>query len=390
MTRPARRKLGGLGTRGMLPARSGHLSPSPPDLMTSTKTLATLALALAAPALLAFRPLGTSISFAPADGSSVTKTFTSTVEYSLDDMSMLMNGEENPMMPSMEMDMNTVQTITVTDEYGGVSDGRPTKLTRTFDAAGNEMEVEMVMDVMGQVQEDSSSGSGSSALEGYSVVFTWDADAGEYSKAFADGSDGEDEHLEGLIEDMDLRVLLPDGEVSEGHEWDIDLAGLVDILAPGGDLVIDLQMDGAQATGGPDPTMMSNVREMFGDMLEGSATGKFTGTRDEDGVTVAVIEIEIEIDTAKDMSEFVEELMGDQLPAEVELSLDRVDVEFALQAKGTLLWDLRGGHVHYFVLEGDSAVSMDMEMSLDMGGQAMTFEMSMEMSGTQKNEVTID
>ncbi|MFT7679676.1 MAG: hypothetical protein ACI8QC_003681, partial [Planctomycetota bacterium] len=329
-------------------------------------------------------------SFAPEDGSSVTKTFTSTVEFALDDMTMLMNGEENPMMPSMEMDMNMIQTITVSDKYGATSAGRPATLTRTYDAAGNEMEVEMVMDMMGQVQEDSSSGSGSSALEGSSVVFTWDADAGEYTKAFAEGSEGEDEHLEGLVEDMDLRVLLPDGEVDEGDEWEIDLAGLVDILAPGGDLIIDLQMDGAETAGGPDPTMMSNVREMFGDMLEGSASGKFTGTRDEDGVTVAVIEIEIEIDTAKDMSEFVEELMGDQIPAEVEMTLDRVDVEFALQSSGILLWDIRGGHVYSLSIEGESAVSMDMEMSMDMGGQAMTFEMSMEMSGTQKNEVSIN
>ena len=390
MTRPARRKLDGLGTGGMLPASTGHLSLSPFDSMISTKTYATLALALAAPALLALRPLGTTISFAPGDGSSVTKTFISTVEFSLDDMSMLMNGEENPMMPSMEMDMNMVQTIIVTDEYGGTSDGQPQKLTRTYDSAGSEMEVEMVMDMMGQIQENDSSGSGSSALEGATVIFTWDADAGEYTKAFAEDSGGDTDHLDGLVEDMDLRVLLPDGEVSEGDEWDIDLPGLVDILAPGGDLVIDLEMDGAESAGGPDPAMMSNVREMFGDMLEGSATGKFTGTRDEDGVNVAVIELEIEIDTSKDMSSFLEEMMGDQLPAEVEMTLDRVDVEFALQASGILLWDLRGGHVYSLVLEGDSAVSMDMEMSMDMGGQAMTFEMSMEMSGTQRNEVSIN
>lgn len=358
--------------------------------MISTKTLATLSLALAVPALLAFRPLGTSISFAPEGGSSITKTFTSTAEFSLDDMSMLMNGDENGMMPSMEMDMNMVMTTITTDEYAGVSDGRPSKLTRTFDAVGAEIEMEMVVDVMGQVQEDTSSGSGTSALEGSSVIFTWDADAGEYTKAFAEGSDGEDEYLEGLSEDMDLRVLLPSGEVSEGDDWEIDLAGMVDILAPGGDMGIDLQMDGVETPGGPDPAMMTNIREMFGDMLEGSASGKFTGTRDEDGVNVAVIEIEVEIDTARDMSEFIEELMGDQIPAEVEMTLERVDVEFALQGKGILLWDLRGGHVHSFILEGDSAISMDMEMSMDMGGQAMSFEMSMEMSGIQKNEVSIN
>lgn len=358
------------------------------DPMTSPKTYAALALACAAPALLAFGPKADSIAFAPSEGASVTKTFTSVMEFSMDEMDMLMNGQENPMMPSMEMDMVMTQSVTVSDTYGAMEGRRPKQVTRTFDAVANDIEMDMTVDAMGQVDEQSATGTGGSPLEGASVTFTWDADAGEYTKAFAEGTEGEAEHLEGLVEDMDLRGLLPSGEVSEGDEWDIPLRGLVDILAPGGNLLVEVEMDGqASAGGGPDPAMFSNVRDMLGDLLEGSATGKYVGSRDVDGVKLAVIELDIEIDTANDMSEFFEEMMADQIPAEIDMSLDRVDVEFALESSGELLWNMSGGHVHSMTLEGESAVSMEMEMGMNAGGQAMNMEMSMEMSGTLKNMV---
>lgn len=358
--------------------------------MTSPKTYAALALACAAPALLAFRPKADSITFAPAEGTSVTKTFTSVMDFSMDEMEMLMNGEQNPMMPSMEMDMLMTQAVTVSDTYGAMEGRKPAQLTRTFDAVSNDIEMDITVDAMGQVDEQSATGTGGSPLEGMSVSFTWDGDAGAYTTAYADGSDGDAEHLEGLVEDMDLRGMLPSGEVSEGDEWEIPLRGLVDVLAPGGNLHVEVEMDGQEAQGGPDPAMFSNLREMVGDLLEGSATGKYTGTREVDGVKLAVIEIEIEIDTATDMAELFEEMMADQIPAEMDMSLDRVDVEFALETAGELLWNMSTGHVHSMNLEGESAVSIEMEMGMNAGGQAMNMEMGMEMSGTLKNMVATE
>lgn len=359
--------------------------------MTSPKTYVALALACAAPTLLAFAPKADSIAFAPNEGASVTKTFTSLMEFSMDEMGMLMNGDDNPMMPSMEMDMTMTQSVTVSDTYGSMNGRRPSQITRTFDAVANDIEMDMTVESMGSVDEQSATGTGGSPLEGSSVTFTWDGDAGEYTKAFAEGSEGEAEHLDGLVEDMDLRCLLPTGEVSEGDEWDIPLNGLVDILAPGGNLLVEVEMDGqAAGPGGPDPAMFSNLREMVGDLLEGSATGKYAGSREVDGVKLAVIEIEIEIDTANDMAEMFEEMMAEQIPAEIDMSLDRVDVEFALESSGELLWNMSGGHVHSLVLEGESAVSMEMEMGMNAGGQAMNMEMNMEMSGTLKNMVATE
>ena len=380
----------GLSTASGDAASTNPLLIRHPDPMTSTKTYVALALAFAAPALIAFGPKADSIVFAPKDGTSVTKTFVQEMEFSLDDMGMLMNGEDSPMMPSMEMDMTVVQTVSVSDSYGPMKGRRPAKLSRTFDAISSEIGMEMTVDVMGQVNDEQVDGNGSSPLEGLTVDFTWDEDAGGYTRTFADDSDGNEEHLVGLVEDMDLRALLPTDEVSEGDEWDIELPGLVDILAPGGNLVVDVEMGGEAAGAGPDPAMMSNVREMIGDILEGTATGKFAGTREVDGINVAVIEISIEIDTSNDMSEFFQEMVGDQIPAEVDMSLDRADVEFALETSGELLWNIGAGHVYSLNLEGDSAVSMAMEMAIDAQGQSMVMEMSMTMSGTIKNTVSVE
>ena len=88
-----------------------------------TRTLILGALAAAAPLLVASNPSATKLTFSPTAGSSLTKTFSNSVEFALDDMSMMMNGEENPMMPQIEMAMESI--VGVTDTYGAVADGKP-------------------------------------------------------------------------------------------------------------------------------------------------------------------------------------------------------------------------------------------------------------------------
>ena len=76
------------------------------NTIMDTKKLLLLA-ALCTPALLAFAPseIGTAnrVRFAPAEGSSLTKTFENKGEFSLDHMAMTINGQENPTMPQMTM-----------------------------------------------------------------------------------------------------------------------------------------------------------------------------------------------------------------------------------------------------------------------------------------------
>ncbi|MAE29854.1 MAG: hypothetical protein QF724_11550 [Planctomycetota bacterium] len=356
------------------------------------KHLPTLALAaIALPLASAFRAPADTLVFAPAKGLTLTKTFTSEGDFGLDNMSMLMNGQESPMMPDMEMSFNTAQTIVVVDEYGKVDDGQPLKLTRTFDELSTNIEVSSSMDMGGESQAEDQSIESSSELEGLTVEFTWDAEEEEYTKEFPDG-DGDDDLLEGLFEDMDLRVLLPDDEVSKGDEWEIDPSDLKSILAPGGDLALEPEeMEDGGMSMGPSPGGM-DFSEMFGDLLEGEATATFEGTREVDGLEVGVITLVVEIDSANDMTDMLEDMVGsEELPEGMEMSFDRMDVEIELEAEGTLYWDVSGGHVHSFDLSGELALMIDMAMTMDIPGQGeMTVENTMEMSGTMSQELAVE
>jgi len=351
------------------------------------RTQFALATAVAIPALFAFSGNeAAKIEFAPKAGSSLTKTFVSTTTMEMDDMAMTMNGEPSPMMPDMEMSMEMVATTVVSDEYIALAAGQPKKLSRTYDTVGSELEMDVVVNMMGEEESQSPNGSGSSELEGSTVIFTWNDEDGEYELTFPEGEEGDAELLENLSEDMDYRALLPDGELAEGESYDIDLMGLVDVMAPGGDLKIEMEVDGAQAGMGPDPAMMSDFRQFFEDVVEGSATGKFVEMRDVDGTSVAVIELEMEISASADMSEMAAEAMdSEELPAE--MSIDRMDLTMAFEGTGELLWNVAAGHAHSFSLQADLEVGMDMAMGMDMGGQSMDLGMEMAMSGTIKTSM---
>ena len=102
---------------------------------------------LAAPALLAAGAPFTTLSFAPDEGTTLTKKFTSDMELTMEDMSMSMNGEEMPFEMEMDMTVNTVQSMTVSDEYVKMRKGAPAQLKRAFDEllATTSISMEMVV-----------------------------------------------------------------------------------------------------------------------------------------------------------------------------------------------------------------------------------------------------
>lgn len=355
--------------------------------MTSFKTAATLsAPAVALSFLVGFSGSSVDkIAFTPAEGATVTKTFTTTTAMDVDDMTALMNGDPSP-MPPMEMTMEMTQSVTVTDEYVSMGEGKPKKLARTFDAIGSDLE----MDVNAGGQAQSPSGSGSSPLEGSTVVFTWNADTEQYDMAFAEGEDGDADLLTGLKENMDLRGLLPKTELAEGESYEIDVAVFADILAPGGNLMLEMEIDGEAGGAGMDPEMMTDFSKFFEDLLEGSATGKYVGIRDIEGVKVAVIELEVEIDASADMAELAAESMGEEIPEGIEMDIDHVDVQMSYEGTGELLWNMSKGVIHSLELNADMSMNMDMGMNISMGGNEMAMTMEMAMSGSIKNTVTTE
>lgn len=353
--------------------------------MTPLKTVATLsAPTLALSLLVGFSGSSVDkIAFTPAEGATVTKTFSSLTELEVDDMSMLVNGEEPP-IPPMTMTMSVTQTLTVTDEYVAMGDGQPSKLARTYDAVSSGLEVEFES-VMGS---GTPSGVGSSPLEGSTVHFTWDSDTESYEAAFAEGEEGEDELLEGLEEDLDLRTLLPEEELAEGDTYEIEVGAFADVIAAGGDLHLEIDVDGDMAGAGMDPEMMTDFRRFFDEMLEGDATGKYVGARDMDGIKVAVIEIEVELNATADMSALAAESMGEGLPDGASMQVNKLDVEMSYEGTGELHWNLAKGVIHGFSIEAQMTMDTDMEVDAVMGGQETTIASEIAVSGTVTNTVT--
>ena len=188
---------------------------------------------------------------------------------------------------------------------------------------------------------------------------------------------------------MDYRALtLPEGELAEGESYDIDLLGLVDVIAPGGDLKTrhgGRRRPGQHGSGSGG--QMSDFRQFFEDVVEGSATGKFVEMRDVDGTSVAVIEPEMDVSASADMSGHGRRGHGggEELPAD--MSIDRMEMAMTSEGTGELLWNVAAGHAHSLSLQADLEIGMDMAMGMDMGGQSMDLGMEMAMSGSIKSSM---
>ena len=176
---------------------------------------------------------------------------------------------------------------------------------------------------------------GSSDLEGMTVVFTWDEDDESYGVAFDEDSDGDDELLEGLEENMDLRAFLPEDDVAEGDTWGVDANLMRHVIAPGGALKIlpdDLEGMGMGMGGSAPP----NPGEFFED-FDGEITVKYLETREEDGARLAVLEISVDVSSAADMTDWMSEMIADaEMPEgmDVEIDVSALDMEFEFEGTG--------------------------------------------------------
>jgi hypothetical protein len=319
------------------------------------------------PALLAVRPPVAKLRFAPAAGTKLTRTFENKTEFSLDNLSLKVNGQDS-MKPEVEMTMTQNQKLVISDEFVKVQEGAPKVLRRKFDDLGSQMALQAKIEIMGQSQDQNKTGKGISDLTGKTVVFTWDDESKAFKTAF-DPAEEKAELLKGLREDMDMRVLLPKDEVKVGDEWDVDVSGLVSVIAPGGELKIkpEEKPAGDSPMGMGDMGGMGAISDWLGDALSGKAKAKFTGMREVGGHSYAVISLEVKAKGSKDLT-----------------------VEFEIAGEGELLWDVDAGHAHSFDFSGPSSARMDIGMKIEVQGQKMQIEQGMELSGTMTLKFAIE
>ncbi|QDU69360.1 hypothetical protein [Engelhardtia mirabilis] len=343
--------------------------------------------------LAGWRVAGDQVAFGPSDGTTVTKTFSNEFEMELDDFSMIVGGQDiGAMLGTPEMNISSSSEITFTDEYGGVADGRPSKLTRTFGDLSSE--VVAAFEMMGESQEDGSEMS--SPMEGIAVVFTWNEESDDFDVAFAEDSEGDDALLEGLTEDTDLRQLLPAGEVEVDATWDFSPKILQGLLLPGGDLSWETEDM-------PDADM-AEFEEMFSEftdeamslgegLMDGTGTATYRGTREIDGRQVAVIGLEVEIGSSADFSRLLTNiaeraLEQEDVPDDAEVDIQTADVSLDVEAEGELLWDLATGTPLSLTMSGDFDVALDVSVTAAGDGEEMDFEASVAMSGPFTSSLT--
>ena len=356
--------------------------------MTVRKTL--LGAAAAANALAAAAPSLDDVAFAPEDGITLTKTFETTSTIAVDDFSAIFGGQDvGGMLGVFQFSAESDQTIVVTDGYLRVEAGRPVELERTFDT----IEARLALSSETGMGAESQDMSASSELEGAVVRFTLDEAGDGYDVEFANG-DGDEALLEGLDEDMDLRFLLPKGSVSVDETWDVDVSELTRLVLPGGDLSFgtdDLVDEG------PDweleTIIGASLEDKLDEAIQGSCTCTYTGIREEDGSSLAEIEIEIEIASALDFAEELEEVVraiGEEVGEEIPLELDVADMVLDLEAEATLSWDLERGTVHSFRLSMDGEITLDFSFELDMDGETMPADVTLELSGSGRHTVGVE
>jgi hypothetical protein len=277
--------------------------------------------------------------------------------------------------------------IEITDSYKAVADGRPTDLLRTFDELSGSMVMEMT-----PAQAEMPEISSVSMLEGKTVAFRWNQEQQAYERSFHESS-GDEALLEGLEEDMDLRVFLPPAEVSTDETWTIELAELESIAMPGGNLQMlpeNMEVDEeAMKTFGE---IFNGFGEEFGELLEGTCTCTFKGTREEGGARLAEIAIELQVATTLDLSEFLDKAFRTAIEQsgagdKVNFTLDTADFNLDFEGTGTLLWNLAAGRVHSFQLAGDATMDIDLSVSVEAEGENHELDASLELAGSMHEEV---
>ena len=280
------------------------------------------------------------VKFGPAAGTVVTKSFQGNIEATLDEARMIGNGEEQDR--GLEGDEGAVlaYSVQVKDHFEAMDGAKPTTLLRTFTEFFGSAE-----------SSDGDAEEGSwEEIEDATIKFAWDEEEGDYEITFEDG-DGDEDALQALDPDMDYRVLLPEGAVSEGDEWEVAGTEIGSILFPGIDLRraadADMELDGEEI-----PEELIEALENFLDSFEVTCTYKGGDEAAEIAVAATVTDA-IDIDPSM-LGDDMEEMGG-----EMELS-----VEISAEFEGTLLWDLASGHFQSMEMTGEGTLGVQMLMSI--------------------------
>lgn len=304
--------------------------------------------------------------FAPAEDTVLARTFDAEASYRLTAMTFSVNGEEIDTGGEVgDLRMEFQEHVQVRDELGSSADGRPASLVRRFE--------ELSQETSWSAGEEESTSTSSSPFQNRSVRFTWNDDEDRYAAEAADDGELEAELAELLDEDMDLRLVLPEEEVEVGDEWKLDARLYLAFMWPSG--LLEWQ------EGDEEPTEEDRARNRQTiENLEGEGRARLSEVLEEDGRRVAVLAIELEIET---YLEFEQELAEGQGTMGIKVTIERT-------LEGELRWDLEAGHALSAELEGEGVRETTRTSEVEQDGEAFALAQTERQEGTLRYRATIE
>jgi hypothetical protein len=330
----------------------------------------------AAAAIFCTPVLEDTISASCAAGETRTRTMSATRTMELVDMKMTFNGED---VSEMIGEVNGTSTdafeAVLVDTIETAEEGRATKLTRRYEKLEGSSQMEG-----GPMGAEGSESTLASDLTGESVIFTFDAEADEYTPAFPEGSTADAALLEDLECDLEFAGLLPKEAVAVDATWDIELVVFRDVIEPGGEMHLEPTDAGENEMENP---LENNDVEPT---LEGTFKGKLLSIDESEGGRTATIELEFDIESHLDVSDGLEPMTQESDMGEFTITPIAIVVDRTAKGKGKLVWNLDRGCLVSFELNADVTEVNKTDVEIEFGeetmeqGQEMTQEGVIEVS----------
>jgi hypothetical protein len=279
----------------------------------------------------------------------------------------------------------STRILELSDEFPKVDDeGSPLTIVRSYETlntgterGGEEREGVTVLDTEGE-----------SDLTGSTVVFTYDPESEEWSAAYAEDAEGEEEWLEDLAPRVDLSGLL--GGVEEdlevGGSWSLPPSFLSDLLDPGGAVI---QLAEPEADDAPEGAVQlrlpgeSSIKRY--EDLDGDLTATLAEITEEDDTRVAKIVVKVDVEGDLDVIEDLEEEADERGSNETYLdgTLART-----LEGEFTILWNLTKNRPESIEGELSGSAEMDVEWSMSAGADELEITFHQEVDVTHEIEAT--
>lgn len=269
-------------------------------------------------------------------------------------------------------------SLELLDEFGEVGeDGSPSSISRSFET------LESVY-VAGDSGDENES---ESELTGETVVFSFDPDSEEWTSAFGEDSEGEDDWLEDLAPRVDLAAVLPDSESEVGDTWEVNAGVLGNLLEPGGTVFVqESEDDDSDDEEGTIHIVLPGGDE-FGTFedFEGELTATLEEVTEEDDLRLAKILLAVDVEADLDITDELEERAADR---GVEESYSEASVVRSFEGEVTILWDLDAHRPYSLAGELNGFTELRAEWSVGDGEVDLEIGYANEVSSTHTLEAT--